>query len=84
VKGLLLPQVNLFAGCRALVVCCLEVFRNCLWIRFVQRGDFRLKLGEWFTSVKTYSDPEFRVFAYHGCVVADQEIIVKLENLFCS
>jgi hypothetical protein len=84
VKGLLLPQVVLFAGCRASAVCFLEVFWNCLWIRLFQHGDFHLKLGEWFTSVKTSSAPEFRVRAYCGCVVADQAIIVKLENLFRS
>jgi hypothetical protein len=83
-EGFLLPRVNIFAGCRASVVGHLEVFQNCLGICFVQRGDFRLKLGEWFTSVKTSSEPEFRVRAYCGCVVADQENIVKLENLFRS
>jgi hypothetical protein len=51
VKGLLLPRVVLFAGYCASVVCCLEVFWNCLWIHLFQRGDFRLKLGEWFTSI---------------------------------
>jgi hypothetical protein len=61
-----------------------KFFRDCYRIRQVSRGDSRLKLLGWFTSIKTCSAPEFRVCAYRGCVVADQSIIVNFEKSFRS